>query len=134
MRLYLRFSIDNSLDLFFLFSLSLFPLSLTLLRLIVEDLLFNSLYDIFDKEKKISRIDRDFDTISSRIILNTAKFLLIDNLTTLLKNIDNVLIASIDILSILSKESLIRAKISIFLIVAPLKDDFVIVFDVLKNS
>ena len=134
MRLYLRFLIDDSFDLFFLSSLSFFSLLLIFFRLIVKDFLFNSLYDIFDKEKKIPRIDRDFDTISLRVISSIARFVLIDDLTTLLRDIDNVLIASIDILSTLSKESLIRAKISIFLIIASSKDNSVIVFDVLKNS
>ena len=72
--------------------------------------------------------------ISSRIISSIAKSLSIDDLITLLKNINNVLIAFIDIFLILFKKSLIRAKISIFLIIVSLKDNFIIVFDVLKNS
>ena len=134
MRLYLRFSINDFLDLFFLSSLSPSSSLLALLRFIVKDSFFNPLYDIFDKEKKISRIDKDFDTISSRIISSTARFLPIDDFTILLKNADNAPTASIDILSTLSKEPLIRAKISISSVTAPSKDDSVIAFDVLKNS
>ena len=129
-----RFPTGDSLDLSSLPPLPPSPSSPAPLRPIVEDPPFDPLYDVSDEEKEVPRADRGSDTVSSRVISSTAGSVPVGDLATPLGDAGNAPAASVNTLSALSEEPLVRAEIPVSSAAAPSEDGSVTAFDVLKDS